>query len=97
LSGEKTAREALDLFVRWLGRFAGDMALAFASRGGVYIGGGIAPHIGGLLRQQSFIDAFQSKGRMQGFLAPIPLHIIKASDAGLRGVSIALSNASPVQ
>ena len=34
------AVEALALFVTWLGAFAGDVALAFCARGGVYLGGG---------------------------------------------------------
>ena len=46
LSGEdRIAVEALDVFVTWLGRFAGDAALLFGARGGVYLGGGIAPKI----------------------------------------------------
>jgi glucokinase len=36
------AVDALDVFMTWLGRFAGDAALLFGARGGVYLGGGIA-------------------------------------------------------
>jgi glucokinase len=39
---DPVAREALDRFAVWLGRFAGDAAPFFGARGGVYIGGGIA-------------------------------------------------------
>src|SRR5690606_21643107 len=37
--------EALGIFVACLGRFAGDLALVFMSRGGVYLTGGIAQKI----------------------------------------------------
>jgi Glucokinase len=43
------AQEALSMFVTWLGGFAGDAALLFGPRGGVYLGGGIAPKIAGVL------------------------------------------------
>ena len=37
------AVETLGLFIRWFGSFAADAALMFGARGGVYLGGGIAP------------------------------------------------------
>src|SRR5690606_22504391 len=39
---DATAAEALSMFVTCLGRTAGDLALVFMSRGGVYLTGGIA-------------------------------------------------------
>ncbi|MGB3391749.1 MAG: glucokinase [Pseudaminobacter sp.] len=89
------AEEALELFVGWLGRFAGDMALAFGARGGVYLGGGIAPRIIEALETGSFRAAFEAKGRLSSFLKTVPVHVIKAADAGLRGAAIALSEAVP--
>ncbi|HET9538332.1 MAG TPA: glucokinase [Mesorhizobium sp.] len=46
-----------------VGRFAGDATLAFGARGGVYLGGGIAPRILDLLETGPFRDAFEDKGR----------------------------------
>lgn len=89
------AEEALALFVEWLGRFAGDMALAFGARGGVYLGGGIAPKIIPALEMDGFRKAFEAKGRLSSFLKTVPVHVIKATDAGLRGAAIALSEAIP--
>ena len=37
--------EALALFATYLGRIAGDLALVFMSRGGVFLTGGIAQKI----------------------------------------------------
>lgn len=85
------AEEALELFVRWLGRFAGDMALVYGARGGVYLGGGIAPHIITALEAPGFRAAFEGKGRLSAFLEAIPVHVVKAADAGLRGAALALS------
>jgi glucokinase len=93
-SGEDaTAAEALDVFVAWLGRFAGDAALLLGARGGVYIGGGIAPKILPLLTSGAFRQAFEAKGRMQAFLAPIPVYVILAEFAALKGAAAALRTA----
>ena len=91
LSGvDEVAEEALDVFVAWLGRFAGDLALVLGARGGVYLGGGIAPKIVARLAQSDFRAAFEQKGRMQAFLAPIPIYVILDEFAGLRGAAAAL-------
>jgi glucokinase len=37
-----TSRAALDMFCAMLGGFAGNVALTYSARGGVYIAGGIA-------------------------------------------------------
>lgn len=92
LSGDDAlAAEALDYFVTWLGRFAGDIALLYGARGGVYLGGGIVPKILAALDSKRFLDAFRSKGRLTSFLEPVPVHVIMAADAGLRGAAVALS------
>jgi glucokinase len=91
LGGEDAvAEEALDLFVTWLGRFAGDVALVFGARGGVYLGGGIPPKLIERLARGDFRHAFEHKGRMQAYLAPIPLYVILAEFAALKGAAAGL-------
>jgi glucokinase len=67
---------ALDLFFKFLGGVAGDMALTFGARGGVYIGGGIAPRLLPELQSSAFRERFESKGRFQGYLSKIPTFLI---------------------
>ncbi|WP_163268929.1 glucokinase [Chelativorans alearense] len=96
LAGEDPlAGEVLGHFVKWLGRFAGDVALLYGARGGVYLGGGIAPRVLDLLATDAFCAAFASKGRLASFLEKLPVHVIKTQDAGLRGAAVALSNVMP--
>jgi glucokinase len=85
------AREAVERFATWLGRFAGDAALFFGARGGVYLGGGIAPKMLDVLSAGPFRRAFEAKGRMTSYVAPIPAYVIQASDAALRGAAAALA------
>jgi glucokinase len=69
-------QEALDLFCAMLGTFAGNAALTFAARGGIYIAGGIAPRIVRRLTDSQFRSRFESKGRFGTYLAAIPTWII---------------------
>jgi glucokinase len=89
-SGDAVAGEALRVFTTWLGRFAGNIALAFGARGGVYLGGGIAPRIVAALAAGPFREAFEQKGRMRAYLMPIPVYVIVAEFAALKGVAAAL-------
>lgn len=87
---DRVAEETLDQFVTWLGRFAGDAALFYGARGGVYIGGGIAPKIIEALSAGSFRRAFEEKGRMRSLLAPVPVYVILAPFAALKGAAAGL-------
>jgi glucokinase len=91
-SGEdEIAVQTIDYFVTWLGRFAGDVALVLGARCGVYLAGGIPPNILEDLKQDGFRTAFESKGRLSSYVADIPVFVIKAADAGLRGAAVAFA------
>lgn len=68
--------EALDLFCAFLGNVAGNLALTLGARGGVYIGGGIVPRLGGAFARSRFRACFEAKGRFRGYLEPIPAYVI---------------------
>jgi glucokinase len=87
------AVETLQRFVRWFGSFAADTALMFGAKGGVYLGGGITPRILDLLRPSLFREAFEAKGRMKDYLAPIPVYAVLAEYLALRGAAIHASQA----
>jgi len=80
-------RKSLDLFIDALGAEAGDLALTVLARGGVYLGGGIAPRIVALLRQGGFVRAFRDKGRMSAYLARVPVHVILNTQVALLGAA----------
>jgi len=86
---DSIAVDTASYFVNWLGRFAGDMALTFEAGGGVYIAGGIAPRILHLLDTGAFHRSFCAKGRMSRFLNSVPLQVVTAGNAGLRGAAAA--------
>lgn len=79
--------EALDLFVRYYGTQAGNLALTIMATGGLFIGGGIAPRILTKLQEPIFIEAFLDKGRMRALLEKIPVKVILNPKTALIGAA----------
>jgi len=73
--GDARAREAVSIFSALLGAFAGDAALMFAARGGVYINSPLIERIDGLLDQAAFSRRFADKGRMSAYLQDVPVYL----------------------
>ncbi len=84
---DAAAVEAVALFTGWLGSVAGNLALILGAQGGVYIAGGIVPRWGDLFDAKLFRRRFEAKGRMRGFLAPIPCYLVTAKDLAFRGLA----------
>ncbi len=80
--------ETLNWFVRLYGSEAGNLALKVMSRGGMYLGGGIAPKILPLLQNGVFLDAFLNKGRMRPLLEVMPVRVILNDRAALFGPAL---------
>uniref|UniRef100_B0SUT5 Glucokinase n=1 Tax=Caulobacter sp. (strain K31) TaxID=366602 RepID=B0SUT5_CAUSK len=74
--GDTAALEAISVFSGLLGGFAGDMALVFAARGGVYLNSPLLEQIGDLLDLKAFVRRFAAKGRMSGYLADVPVFVM---------------------
>lgn len=70
------SRETLELFCAFLGSVAGNVALTLGARGGLFIGGGIAPRFTDFLRRSAFRERFEAKGQMSAYLARIPTAVI---------------------
>lgn len=79
--------ETVSLFSTYLGRVAGDMALTFMARGGVYLSGGISQKILPALRKQEFRAAFEDKAPHSALLHTIPTYVVTHPLAALAGLS----------
>jgi glucokinase len=80
------AYEALHTFCAFLGSFAGNVALTFGARGGVYIAGGISPRILKFLARSEFRGRFESKGRFRSYLESVPSYVIVHPAAAFLGL-----------
>jgi glucokinase len=82
-----TSREALNMFCAMLGGFAGNLALTYGARGGVYIAGGIAPRMLDFLANSEFRRRFEKKGRLAAYLKAIPTQVIVHPAATFLGLT----------
>lgn len=78
----------LDWFLQLYGAETGNFALKMMSRGGVYLGGGIAPKILLRLKNGIFLNAFFNKGRMRTLLEAMPVKVILNDRAALYGAAL---------
>ncbi|MGN6144815.1 MAG: glucokinase [Mesorhizobium sp.] len=84
---DAVAEEALSLFVTCLGRTAGDLALVFMSRGGVFLTGGIAQKIVPALKAGNFRAAFEDKAPHSALMRDMPVYVITHPLAALLGLA----------
>lgn len=87
-SGEsKVCARTCSLFVKLLGGEAGNLALKLLAYGGVYIGGGIAPHLIPFFKGDAMMNAFINKGRLGSVLAKIPIKVVLNEKTALLGAA----------
>ena len=89
-----TCVAAVDMFCAMLGTVAGNLALMFRARGGVYIAGGIAPRLVDHLARSEFRARFVAKGRYRTYLESIPITLIVNPDAAFLGLKALAGTAS---
>lgn len=85
------AGRAVNMFCAFLGGAAGDLALYLCAKGGVFIGGGVVPHLGTLFEQSPFRQRFEDKGCMRAYVEDIATFVVDTPvSPALTGASIAL-------
>ncbi|WP_420103412.1 glucokinase [Bosea sp. (in: a-proteobacteria)] len=87
LDGDPATLMTVVCFWRLLARVAGDLALAFKATGGVYIAGGIAPHLLPLADRAALRAVYVAKPPLEELMAKIPLHVVTAQDAAEQGLA----------
>ncbi|HSX37695.1 MAG TPA: glucokinase [Chlamydiales bacterium] len=92
---DRTCAKALDWFVSIYGAEVGNVALRFSALGGIYLGGGIAPHILERLKGEGFLSSFISKGRFRSLLQTIPIQVVLNDDTGLIGAAAFVEDVKP--
>lgn len=87
--GEKKQDAACMRAVQWFislyGAEAGNLALKMLPFGGVFLGGGIAPHLVASFQEGEFLSSFCDKGRFDSLLKSIPIWIVLNPKAALLG------------
>jgi len=86
-AGDKIAIQTLERFCAILGAVAGDFALSYGARGGVYVAGGIAPRMLDVLQASAFRSRFEDKGRFRDYVAAIPTRVVTHPYLALLGAA----------
>ncbi len=89
---DKICRQAMDKFLQYYGRAAGNLALTTYAKGGIYVAGGIAPKIINELENGFFIEEFERNYRKDDILKKIPVFVVMNPDVGLLGAANAAFN-----
>ncbi len=92
--GDPATGEAVDLFATYLGRLAGDLALVFMAKGGVYVAGGIFARLMPVLKREAFRSAFEDKAPHSALIGAIPLYVVTQPLAALAGLAAYASRPS---
>lgn len=86
-AGDPVCLEATRIFSALLGAAAGDLALTYGARGGVYVCGGVCLALGPLFDRAGFRERFHAKGRMRDYLERIPVWLVLRTGTGLLGAA----------
>lgn len=90
------ARQSVRMFLDFLAGFAGDLALAWGARGGVFLSGGILPRLLDRLDPAAFRARFEAKSPMQDFMRDIPLAIVTHKAPAFLGLA-AIAKSFPAE
>jgi glucokinase len=85
IRGETAAKHTMDMFMAVFGRVAGDLALAFNARGGVYMSGGLGQALAPFYNEAPFRTAFEQHRPYEEFLRSIALFAVAHPCPGLVG------------
>ncbi|MFC7052292.1 glucokinase [Hansschlegelia quercus] len=91
-AGEPAAVETATLFLTMFARFAGDMALVFGARGGVYVCGGVVPRLKALIDPAAFRAAFEAKSPHEAMMREIATILVSSDVSGLIGCAATARN-----
>lgn len=82
------SRQTLEMFCAMLGSVAGNLAVTFGARGGVFVAGGIVPRFPEFIAGSDFRARFEAKGRFQDYLHDIPTRLVLKPDASFDGLKM---------
>jgi glucokinase len=81
------AMETVRLFGVYLGRVAGDLALVYLAKGGVFLAGGISQKLLAVLKTSGFQSAFEDKAPHSDMMRAIPIAVLTHPRAAIIGLA----------
>jgi glucokinase len=87
MAGPGPERDSVALYLDLVARFAGDIAITFLARGGVFIAGGIMPRLLPLVDAARFRRLFGDKPPHRGLMDGIGLGVVTAEEPAFAGLA----------
>jgi glucokinase len=91
------SRATVEMLVSILAGEAGNLALKVLATGGIYIAGGVALHVLGMLQEPQFLQSFTRKGRFKELMERIPIHVITTRAALVGAATYGLASLKSVK
>jgi len=85
--GDPLCVETVRLFLRIIGSAAGNLILMSMATKGLYLAGGVLPHVAPLIREGLLLEALLDKGRFRDLLLRVPVYVILNQQTGLLGAA----------
>jgi glucokinase len=85
--GDALMTQTLSTFCSLLGSFAGNLALTYGAKGGIYMAGGILPRFSEYLVLSEFNQRFANKGVMSHYVEGIPAKLIVHPETAFVGAA----------
>ncbi|MEW6057072.1 MAG: glucokinase [Bdellovibrionota bacterium] len=79
----------MDLWLYCVGAEASNLALKTLSFGGLFVGGGVVPHVLELFKRDAFSEGFDAKGRMTSIVSAIPVYAVTDQHTPIYGAALA--------
>jgi glucokinase len=86
---DPVCHQTLQMFCNLLGTAAGSLAVTVCATGGVYLAGGILPHLRTFLAESQFRRRFEARGTSSAYVAAIPTRLVIEPELGLLGAAAA--------
>ena len=85
----KACVETIDKSLNFYGKTVGNMGLLFLPQSGIFLTGGITTTFQDkIVNENSFLDGFLTKGRLQPVLKDIPIYLIDDDWIGVNGCRV---------
>ncbi len=84
---DPAAATAASVFTLLLGTVCGDLVLATAAWGGIYLFGSVAKTWAGEVDRELFIERFLAKGKVSNAMKHVPINLVTDPDAPLVGLA----------
>lgn len=85
LQNEPVAQAAVQMFADIYAAWAGNLAMLYQPRGGLYLAGGVSIHLQDWLKRERFMLVATGKGRMAELVSQMPIYLITNFRLGLQG------------